>query len=102
MTDDHLPECLMWDVKVCMCICLELRACEQRMLDDDVFSAAYHGQKGYDIGYAAALDRAVQRVEERVWYTPEVSTIHAKSYDYGFSDCKERILTALRDLQEKP
>jgi hypothetical protein len=46
-----------------MCICLELRACEQRMLDDDVFSAAYHGQKGYDIGYAAALDRAVQRVE---------------------------------------
>jgi hypothetical protein len=44
------------------CICDALRACEKRMLDDDVFSAAYHGQKGYDVGYAAALGAAWEAV----------------------------------------
>lgn len=32
VVNEHLPECLMYDVKVCMCICLELRACEERVL----------------------------------------------------------------------
>ena len=65
---DHVEECPSYYVDclgtICdcdyehICMCRELRACEQRMLDDDVLSAAYHGQKGYDVGYAAALDAA--------------------------------------------
>ena len=55
----HLPECLMnLEYAVRVCICTELRACEQRMLDDDVPAAAYHGEKGYTMGYLAALDAA--------------------------------------------
>lgn len=69
---DHVEECPSYYVDclgtICdcdyehICMCRELRACEQRMLDDDVLSAAYHGQKGYDVGYAAALDAAREAV----------------------------------------
>ncbi len=78
---EHLPECPMLEPcsadttqhcycsrrNTCIhdemeCICERLRACEKRMLDDDVFSAAYHGQKGYDVGYAAALGAAWEAV----------------------------------------
>ena len=50
---EHLPECA---VAVALpgtftsCICEALRACEKRMLDDDVPTAAYHGQRGYEQG----------------------------------------------------
>ena len=45
-----------------LCICRELRACEQRMLDDDVLAAAHHGQKGYEIGFRKGLDAAREAV----------------------------------------
>ena len=32
------------------------------MLNDDIPAAAYHGQKGYEIGYAAGLDAAREAV----------------------------------------
>ncbi len=66
MTDDHLPECLMWDVRVCMCICLELRACEKRMLKEGYltgYAAAMEDGWGEPGHIKAALDEAVQRVE---------------------------------------
>ena len=45
------------------CICRYLQACERRVLDDDVLAAAYHGQKGHDVGYRKGLDAARAAVE---------------------------------------
>ena len=85
----HLPECWYSDPdkvpagswRGYPCICNRLRACEQRMLDDDVPAAAYHGEKGYTMGYIDALDAA-----EAV----------AKKYDAAFT------AEAIRSLKEKP
>lgn len=33
------------------------------MLNDDIPAAAYHGQKGYEIGYAAGLDAAREAID---------------------------------------
>jgi len=41
--NDHLPDCLMWDVKVNMCICRELRACEKRARAAEVVRAYASG-----------------------------------------------------------
>lgn len=57
----HLPEC-PWVPSLDdyePCICPELRTCEQRVLDDDVLAAAYHGQAGY----AAGLDAVREALE---------------------------------------
>lgn len=69
----HLPECnqreTVWQkahYSGVECICDALRACEQRMLDDDVLAAAHHGQKGYEIGFRKGLDAAREAVET-VW-----------------------------------
>ena len=64
---EHLPECLMYDVKVCMCICDELLACEKRVLGEGiqklliaegVRSFIEYGKsrwnKGYEMGYEVA------------------------------------------------
>ncbi len=73
MTDDHLPECLIWDVKVCMCICLELRACEARVTalatPETVSQATYW----YEQGQSDALAAAVQRVEALIDPWPNTS-----------------------------
>jgi hypothetical protein len=63
---EHLPECFSNKLSADSqhCICPELRACEQRMLDDDVPAAAYHGQRGYETGYAAALIAARKAVQD--------------------------------------
>lgn len=58
---DHVLEC-RWESQ--RCICEELRACEQRVLDDDVLAAAYHGQAGYAAGVQAARE-AVAAVSVR-------------------------------------
>jgi hypothetical protein len=50
------------------------------MLDDDVLSAAYHGQKGYDVGYAAALDAVQEAVAALPWKV---------AVSYGPIDCDE-------------
>lgn len=69
---EHLPECCVGEndcnANPCQrchacCICEQLRACEQRMLDDGLPAAANHGQRGYEIGYAAALDAAREAVK---------------------------------------
>lgn len=57
--DGKPPKCRGGDCTLCDevdCICDALRACEQRMLDDDVLAAAYHGQKGYAAGVQAARE----------------------------------------------
>ena len=81
---DHLPECpilkpccddkefpehgfCLGFVGRCLhcmaeCICDELRACEERMLNDDIPAAVFHSQKGYQIGYVAGLDAAREAV----------------------------------------
>lgn len=67
---DHLPECPMRPIAEAPvdfhrvfpdCICKALRACEKRVLDDDVLAAAYHGQAGYAAGVQAARE-AVARL----------------------------------------
>lgn len=60
---EHLPECdrhLANGSKDC--ICPYLRSCEERVLDDDVLAASYHGQKGYEVGYRKGLDVARKAV----------------------------------------
>ena len=64
---EHLPECPHSEPDLnpgflVMCICDRLRACEQRMLDDDLPAAAYHGQRGYSIGYRKGLAAAQEVV----------------------------------------
>jgi hypothetical protein len=70
----------------------KVRGDEKGLSDEDIFND----------GQQAMLAKCIAAVKERVWYTPEISTIHAKSYEYGFSDCKERIVAALHALQETP
>lgn len=64
-SSQHLPECIWQECthgsthcRCGDCICDRLRACEQRVLEDDVLAAAYHGEKGYTMGYAVALNAA--------------------------------------------
>ena len=72
-TSGHLPECPCANTSAhpegCLCcevsspcICDRLRACEQRVLEDDVLAAAYHGEKGYEVGYQKGLDAAREAV----------------------------------------
>ncbi len=100
---EHLPECWYSDpdkVPAVVandgypCVCDRLRACEQRMLDDDVPAAAYHGEKGYTMGYAAALDAAEQVV---------AACGNGKGYIYSDTMTGvEWALDAIRSLKEKP
>ena len=90
----HLPECLMnLEYAVRVCICTELRACEQRMLDDDVPAAAYHGEKGYTMGYLAALDAAETAIQKAT---------QNERWCCGCYEDIEIVLTAIRSLKEKP
>ena len=90
----HLPECLMnLEYAVRVCICTELRACEQRMLDDDVPAAAYHGEKGYTMGYLAALDAAEIAIQKAT---------QNERWCCGCYEDIEIVLTAIRSLKEKP
>lgn len=88
MTDDHLPECLMWDVRVCMCICLELRDCEERMLTTylarnnfdaglDAAREAVLGAKAIDVAYGRGLDEPAQFI----WLNNALSAIDALRED---------------------
>ncbi len=93
----HLPECDYErqdyrgnDNRICFCS--RLRACEQRMLDDDVPAAAYHGEKGYTMGYIAALDAAEAAVETWISYT-------FPAHRPGWTG---NITAAIRSLKEKP
>lgn len=104
---DHVEECPSYYVDclgtICdcdymhICMCRELRACEQRMLDDDVLSAAYHGQKGYDVGYAAALDAAREAVVAMPYDEPEDDQ-QSREHEV---DVRQRYLTAIDALREK-
>ena len=91
---NHLPECLLpdFDKGRWVCICHLLRACEQRMLDDDVLAAAYHGEKGYAMGYAVALNAA------------EAAVINEAKRGVSHCACNEDLqasLAAIRALKEK-
>ena len=100
---DHLPECDYErqdyrgnDNRVCYCS--RLRACEQRMLEDDVLAAAYHGEKGYAMGYAAALDAAEAAVAQlHTW-------VHPPEFDpedgWWCVNCQAQ--AAIEALKEKP
>ena len=91
----HLPECWKNLCETCdsdacpPCICTPLRACEQRMLDDDVLAAAYHGEKGYAMGYAVALNAAEAAVAELFYSTP-------------LPPYADEAVSAIRALKEKP
>ncbi len=99
----HLPEC--WakheSDPPAWCICDELRACEQRMLDDDVPAAAYHGQRGYEIGYVAALD-AVRKAVEAIPAPYKIRGDYETygPYPEGKADMKDMALSAIDALKE--
>ena len=60
---EHLPECLMYDVKVCMCICLELRRCEERVKRVERPLSFLKGTAyGRDCGWDEALNAAREAV----------------------------------------
>ena len=90
---DHLPECFGREPERfgSSCICHRLRACEQRVLEDDVLAAAYHGEKGYAMGYAVALnaaEAAVEAIGRFDWIPPTYA--------------KTKVVAAIRALKEKP
>ena len=102
---EHLPECA---VSVALpgtftsCICDELRACEQRMLDDDVPAAAYHGQRGYETGYADALAAALRAVDAiSASYKIKGQYETYDSYNEGRADFKDLAVAAIDALKEK-
>jgi hypothetical protein len=102
---EHLPECAVAAARpgtFLSCICDELRACEQRMLDDDVPAAAYHGQRGYETGYAAALDAA----EKTIIAIPAEYKVRGDynsygSYAEGKADLKDLALSAIDALRKE-
>lgn len=102
----HLSECphrtdhpILPKNRELICICPELRACEQRMLDDDVLAAAYHGEKGYAMGYAVALNAAEAAVMEAgpYWLVDDV-----ESPEKVFVMKVSNALAAINTLKEKP
>ena len=71
------------------------------MLDDDVPAAAYHGQRGYETGYAAALDAARKAIDA----IPAPYKIRGQfetygPYHEGASDLKDTALSAIDALRE--
>jgi hypothetical protein len=59
---EHLPECPMnLEFAFSVCICKELRACEQRVRME---SQAWHYRTGYNSGFADALDASESAVAE--------------------------------------
>ena len=70
---EHLPECWAKDESdpPAWCICDELRACEQRMLDDA--REALFGAKAIDVYYGRGLDEPPQFV----WLNNAISAIDA-------------------------
>ena len=82
----HLPECgvrkpcgVCGNITYAVCICDRLRACEQRVRQDcdDLGLIGYGSERGYDDGYAAALDaaksRARMQMERNGVGEPEIS-----------------------------
>lgn len=59
--NDHLPECLLPDFEkgVWVCCCPQLRACEQRVFQEQIVGRQHDMVLGYQRGLAAAR-RAVQ------------------------------------------
>jgi hypothetical protein len=98
MTDDHLPECLMWDVKVCMCICLELRACEARVTalatPETVMQANYWYEQGQRDVFAYHPEWTVTDICKPdclpCQRLTELITEREKGYEEGQRDERER------------
>ena len=102
---EHLPECFSNKLSADSqhCICPELRACEQRMLDDDVPAAAYHGQRGYETGYADALAAALRAVAAiSAPYKVKGQFETYGSYNEGRADFKDLAVAVIDALKEKP
>ena len=102
MTTEHLPECPKSDVRGIalygdQCLCPVLRACEQRVLDDDVLAAAHHGQKGYEVGFRKGLDAAREAVE-RVRHWDGYDEMTSETY---LATDKDFVLSAIDTLREE-
>jgi hypothetical protein len=71
------------------------------MLDDDVPAAAYHGQRGYEIGYVAALD-AVRKAVEAIPAPYKIRGDYETygPYPEGKADMKDVALSAIDALKE--
>ena len=84
----HLPECMLatsvYDDRA-DCICVELRACEQRVR---IESQAWH----YKQGYADALDAAEKAVAD----------IDGEEMCCACNDDYRMTIAAIRALKEKP
>ena len=70
---DHLPECYWPDTpERAICICDRLRSCEQRVTErweslrgwGESYAYKTGSDNGFDVGYAAGLDRAREAVAE--------------------------------------
>lgn len=68
------------------------------MLDDDVLAAAYHGEKGYAMGYTAGIDAAEGAVRSQSRSKENGTYSRDEDWDNAIDDA----LAAIRALKEKP
>ena len=88
---EHLPECLVpdFDKRLWICICNQLRACEERIKTHEGCADAEHIE-GYVDGYADGLNAAREAV----------AVIRGK-WVFGPRIYKHEALTAINALKEK-
>jgi hypothetical protein len=108
---DHLPECPWADRGFAFpCICDRLRACEQRVRDEDQRILIKHGAEqfvrgeriGKAMGHAAGVQAARDAVARKAERGPLYSVRNSGSAQYGFDAMARHALAAIDALRDTP